>query len=223
MENTFVYKITIAILVAAIIAAGAYIVLSNNSDSNEKPTPDVPDPDATYDVSVVMNNPNGSSYAGSGLYKGGIYARLYANINPGYTFSGWYDTNGKLLSTTQGFTFLPTKDTILELRTSHNASFAVTIKDIDPSSAVNPTDGDGVLRKIITAVPDSNIGIKEQNWAVRFYPGDDPITSTNKYFSFGCEPFLIEHMTITYWVQYMDGTTAESTWTSPWTYIHTGV
>jgi len=220
MEKTAVYKITIVVLVVALVAAGAYIVFNktnNNGNADEKSTPAVPDPNATYNVSVTMNNPNGGSYAGSGPYKGGVPARLYANINPGYIFTGWYDTEGKLLSTTQGFTFTPTKNITLELRTSHDASFTVTIKDIDPDSALNPADGDGVLRKIITAVPNYTAGIEEQKWTETFFDGTQ-ITSTYTSFSSGCEPVLMERLTITHWVQYTDGSTAESAWTVQWTH-----
>ena len=97
----------------------------------------------------VTANASGGTVSGQGSYITGTQATLTATPDTGLSFSGWYDAEGQLLSTSPSYTFTVTDTTVL------TAKFAVQVDVIASRSGTVNGAGACVLDTpaTLTAVP----------------------------------------------------------------------
>ncbi len=99
-----------------------------DTDDPDAGDPDTDDPNAddpddpnvgdttTYTVSVTQNNAEAGTVTGADEYEANADVTLTATTKENYTFIGWYDSEGRLLSADATYTFKATATCTIEAR-----------------------------------------------------------------------------------------------------------
>ena len=129
-----------------------------NPDSPSEPTQS--DIKRNY-VLTLLTEEGGYSLSGAGTYQEGTSARINVYVETGYLFTGWYDSNGELVSDQRSFDYTITGHATLTARFKYN-----------PDSPGEPTQPDIKVshRITVTASPEDGGTVNVENATV--YEGE---------------------------------------------------
>ena len=129
-----------------------------NPDNPSEPTQ--PDIKRNY-VLTLLTEEGGYSLSGAGTYLEGTSVRINVYVETGYLFTGWYDSNGELVSDQRLFNYTVTGHATLTARFKYN-----------PDSPSEPTQPDIKVshRIVVTASPEDGGSVSVENATV--YEGE---------------------------------------------------
>lgn len=217
MEKIVLYKVIIGVLVILLGVAAVYIAVNNNNDReayeiDEEETPsETPSEvsDEYYLVDVKGNYTEGISLPVGKWIKAGEETTVSGSFLDGYSFVGWYDPEGNLLSKSLTYVFTPTKDVTLKFRVNiiHDAAFTVDISDTVASN--------GVAEKRIEVNSKYSVQIANQKWTFAYFGVEDPlpIVYDGDTVVVTISSYILDDLIIKHTVKYTDGTTSEKSWT----------
>ena len=122
--------------------------------------PTQPDIKRNY-VLTLLTEEGGYSLSGAGTYQEGTSVSINVYAETGYLFTGWYDSNGELVSDQRSFNYTITGHATLTARFKYN-----------PGSPSEPTQPDIKIshRIIVTASPEDGGTVSVEN--ARLYEGE---------------------------------------------------
>ncbi|MDE7208510.1 MAG: leucine-rich repeat protein [Clostridia bacterium] len=129
----------------------------------------------SYNITLNTNNSSAGTLSGSGTYNYDSNVTISANTNNGYTWVGWYDGDGNLISSEQSYTFQVGFDT------SYTAKWSKVTLDQNNVSAGNVMVLDGQYKVgdaiTVTATDNRYLGYTWLGW----YNGEKEITKDLNY------------------------------------------
>jgi hypothetical protein len=212
MIKSTTYMIIIGVLAVALAGTVAYIALNNDGPNNTS----VPDDDKGDDPPqeifyVILAESKYEPYVTSEnqrFVKPGDRHTVDVFVIPGFSYLGLYDEQGNLLTKAKSYTFTPERSMNIEIRASliRDASFKVTAT---PKVAIGT-----VAEFILKVEPNYNVYIADRNYTFRYGPTDPNPTfyESTSHITIVIQEPALQGLEITYWVKYLDGTTAQSTW-----------